>query len=164
MKKNIHPSYQKILFIDSASGHQFICGSTLKPDAEKEFEGEKYKVSYLSISSTSHPLYTGSKQLVDSEGRVEKFKKRFERKKEGQAAETLDLQVATQEAAVKPQKFENLSVKDQPSEKKSVKVSFEKKSGKTSSTDKNSGTKATATKKVETKKVEPKKPAPKKSK
>ena len=80
MKKNIHPTYQKVLFIDSASGYRFVCGTTLKPDAKEKFEGVEYPVSYLSISSSSHPFFTGSKQLVDSEGRVEKFRKRFGRK------------------------------------------------------------------------------------
>ncbi len=82
MKKESHPPYQPVLFIDSASGHRFICGSTMQPKATEKFEGVEYPVVYLSISSTSHPFFTGSKQLVDSEGRVEKFKKRFERKKE----------------------------------------------------------------------------------
>ncbi|CUI17011.1 50S ribosomal protein L31 type B [Candidatus Protochlamydia naegleriophila] len=82
MKKNVHPQYQKVLFVDSASGYRFVCGSTLQPEATEKFEGVEYPVSYLSISSSSHPFFTGSKQLVDSEGRVEKFKKRFERKKE----------------------------------------------------------------------------------
>lgn len=80
MKKDIHPTYQKVLFVDSASGHRFVCGSTLQPEAREKFEGVEYPVSYLSISSSSHPFFTGSKQLVDSEGRVEKFKKRFGRK------------------------------------------------------------------------------------
>lgn len=80
MKKETHPTYQKVLFVDSASGHRFVCGSTLQPEAREVFEGVEYPVSYLSISSTSHPFFTGSKQLVDSEGRVEKFKKRFGRK------------------------------------------------------------------------------------
>lgn len=82
MKKEIHPTYQKVLFIDSASGYRFVCGSTLQTDAKEKFEGVEYPVSYLSISSSSHPFFTGSKQLVDAEGRVEKFKKRFDRKKE----------------------------------------------------------------------------------
>lgn len=82
MKKDTHPPYQKVLFVDSASGYRFICGSTLQTTAKEMFEGVEYPVSYLSISSSSHPFFTGSKQLVDSEGRVEKFKKRFERKKE----------------------------------------------------------------------------------
>ncbi len=82
MKKESHPPYQPVLFIDSASGHRFVCGSTMQPKATEKFEGVEYPVVYLSISSTSHPFFTGSKQLVDSEGRVEKFKKRFGRKEE----------------------------------------------------------------------------------
>lgn len=82
MKKETHPKYQKVLFVDSASGHRFVCGSTLQTEATETFEGVEYPVSYLSISSSSHPFFTGSKQLVDAEGRVEKFKKRFERKPE----------------------------------------------------------------------------------
>lgn len=92
MKKETHPPYQKVLFIDSASGHRFVCGSTLTPDAKEVFEGVEYPVSYLSISSTSHPFFTGSKQLVDSEGRVEKFRKRFERKKEAASDDNPDAQ------------------------------------------------------------------------
>lgn len=88
MKKEGHPNYQQVLFIDSASGHRFVCGSTMKPKASEFFEGVEYPVVYLSISSTSHPFFTGSKQLVDSEGRVEKFKKRFERKKEAAKEES----------------------------------------------------------------------------
>lgn len=82
MKKEIHPPYQKVLFVDSASGYRFVCGTTLHPEGKEKFEGVEYPVSYLSISSSSHPFFTGSKQLVDSEGRVEKFKKRFGPKKE----------------------------------------------------------------------------------
>lgn len=82
MKKNTHPDYQQVLFIDSASGHRFVCGSTLKVDATEKFEGKEYPVCYLSISSSSHPFFTGSKGMVDSEGRIEKFKKRFGRKQE----------------------------------------------------------------------------------
>lgn len=85
MKKEIHPPYQKVLFVDSASGHKFVCGSALKPEGTEVFQGKEYPVYYLSISSTSHPFFTGSKQLVDSEGRVEKFKRRFDRKKEAAA-------------------------------------------------------------------------------
>jgi large subunit ribosomal protein L31 len=80
MKKSIHPQYQEVLFVDSTSGHRFVCGSTLQPEGKEKFEGKEYPVSYLSISSSSHPFFTGSKQLVDSEGRVEKFKKRFGKK------------------------------------------------------------------------------------
>lgn len=79
MKKNTHPKYQKVLFVDSASGYRFVCGSTLQTDAKEVFEGVEYPVYYLSISSASHPFFTGSKGLVDSQGRVEMFQKRFKK-------------------------------------------------------------------------------------
>lgn len=77
MKKDIHPKYQKVLFVDSATGHKFLCGSTLQPKQTEKFEGKEYPVYLLSTSSASHPFFTGSKALVDAEGRVDKFKKRY---------------------------------------------------------------------------------------
>lgn len=89
MKKNAHPKYQKVLFVDSSTGYKFVCGSTLQTDAKEKFEGKEYPVCYLSISSASHPFFTGSKGLVDAEGRVDKFNKRYAAKspkKETEAA------------------------------------------------------------------------------
>lgn len=77
MKKNTHPEYQDVLFVDSSTGHKFVCGSTLKTKETETFEGKEYPVCRVSISSASHPLFTGSKQLVDAEGRVDKFRKRY---------------------------------------------------------------------------------------
>lgn len=77
MKKNTHPKYQKVLFVDSSTGYRFVCGSTLQTDARETFEGVEYPVCYLSISSASHPFFTGSKQLLDTEGRIDKFNKRY---------------------------------------------------------------------------------------
>ncbi len=80
MKKEGHPPYQDILFVDTATGHKFVCGSTLQPKETDTYEGEKYPVYKVPISSASHPFFTGSQQFVDSEGRVDKFKKRYSRK------------------------------------------------------------------------------------
>lgn len=77
MKKNTHPKYQKVLFVDMASGFRFVCGTTLQPKETEIFEGVEYPVYRLSVSSASHPFFTGSKALVDAEGRVDKFKKRY---------------------------------------------------------------------------------------
>ncbi len=77
MKKNTHPNYRKVLFVDSSTGFSFVCGSTLKTDKTMVFEGVEYPVCHISISSASHPFFTGSKQLVDAEGRVDKFNKRY---------------------------------------------------------------------------------------
>lgn len=117
MKKDTHPAYQDVLFVDSASGHRFVCGSTLKPEATEKFQGKEYPVSYLSISSSSHPFFTGSKQLVDSEGRVEKFKKRFGRK-EAKADDSSQQEQQQQEQQ-----------KDQPASKKAPEKKATKKRG-----------------------------------
>jgi len=101
MKKKGHPSYQQVLFVDSASGHRFVCGSALQPQGKEKFEGVEYPVSYLSISSTSHPFFTGSKGLVDSEGRVQKFNRRFGLKSEP-VRETAPVEEAHAEPAGKP--------------------------------------------------------------
>jgi len=80
MKKEGHPPYQDILFVDTATGTKFVCGSTLQPKAKETYEGKEYPVYHVPISSASHPFFTGSQQFVDSEGRVDKFKKRYARK------------------------------------------------------------------------------------
>lgn len=77
MKKNTHPKYQTILFVDSSTGHKFLCGAALEPEGKEKYKGAEYPVYHLSISSASHPFFTGSKQLVDAEGRVDKFNKRY---------------------------------------------------------------------------------------
>jgi large subunit ribosomal protein L31 len=77
MKKNTHPKYQKVLFVDSTTGKRFVCGSALQCKEVETFEGVEYPVCRLSTSSYSHPFFTGSKALVDAEGRVDKFKKRY---------------------------------------------------------------------------------------
>lgn len=82
MKKEVHPEYQEVLFVDSSTGHRFVCGSTLKTDEKEVFEGKEYPVCRISISSSSHPFFTGSKGLVDAEGRVDKFRKRYQAKTE----------------------------------------------------------------------------------
>jgi large subunit ribosomal protein L31 len=82
MKKNTHPPYQDILFVDSSTEVRFICGSTLQPQDREVFQGKEYPVYRVAISSASHPFYTGANQFVDSEGRVDKFQKRYLKKKE----------------------------------------------------------------------------------
>ncbi|WP_213357593.1 type B 50S ribosomal protein L31 [Chlamydiifrater phoenicopteri] len=77
MKKNTHPEYHQVLFVDSSTGYKFVCGSTFTSEKTEIFEGKEYPVCYVSVSSSSHPFFTGSKQFIDSEGRVDKFMKRY---------------------------------------------------------------------------------------
>jgi large subunit ribosomal protein L31 len=78
MKKEGHPEYQEVLFVDSSSGMKFVCGTTLKSDQTEVYEGKEMPVIVVSISSASHPLFVGGKQYVDAEGRVDRFKKRYQ--------------------------------------------------------------------------------------
>lgn len=90
MKKDIHPEYQQVLFVDSSTGYKFLCGSTLQTTQTEVFEGKTYPVCYVSVSSSSHPFFTGSAKFVDSEGRVDKFLKRYAKKEKEATSEIED--------------------------------------------------------------------------
>lgn len=82
MKEGIHPeSYRYVVFEDTATNKRFLTRSTVKADKTITWEdGNEYPLCQLVISSYSHPFYTGNQRLVDTEGRVDKFKKRYARK------------------------------------------------------------------------------------
>lgn len=87
MKENTHPKYQEVLFVDSSTGYKFVCGSTLQTQETDSFNGKTYPVCRVSTSSASHPFFTGSNKFVDSEGRVDKFRKRYTSEKKNQKNE-----------------------------------------------------------------------------
>ena len=93
MKKDIHPKeYRLVIFEDSTAGKRFLSGSTVattKTDKWAKADedgspgqnglgtiGKEYPVFHVEISSASHPFYTGHSKIVDTAGRVEKFKAR----------------------------------------------------------------------------------------
>ncbi len=79
MKKDIHPkNYRKVVFKDMSNGHTFITRSTA-PSKEKikMDDGKEYPLIKLEISNTSHPFYTGKMKLVDTAGRVDKFRNKY---------------------------------------------------------------------------------------
>jgi large subunit ribosomal protein L31 len=80
MKDDIHPKYQKVLFVDSSTGKKFLIGSTLQTKQTQEFEGKQYPMVEVTTSSASHPFFTKSNQFLDTEGRVDKFLKKYESK------------------------------------------------------------------------------------
>lgn len=82
MKDDKHPPYQKVLFVDSSTGTQFLIGSTLQPKEKETFEGKEYPLYRVPVSSASHPFFTKANQFIDSEGRVDKFTKKYQRKSE----------------------------------------------------------------------------------
>ena len=78
MKSDIHPKYDFVIFKDSASDFAYLTRSTKSSSEKMKWEdGNEYPVIYMEISSGSHPFYTGKQKLVDSEGRIEKFRKKY---------------------------------------------------------------------------------------
>lgn len=87
MKKDIHPSdYRLVVFKDMSNDYTFITRSTVKTKETIVMEdGVEYPVVKLEISHTSHPFYTGKMKLVDTAGRVDKFKSRYQKHYEKRA-------------------------------------------------------------------------------
>lgn len=79
MKKDIHPeNYKFVVFKDMSNDHSFLCKSTASSKDTVVWEdGNEYPLIKLEISSTSHPFYTGKIKLIDTAGRVDKFKNKY---------------------------------------------------------------------------------------
>lgn len=77
MKENTHPKYRDVLFEDSSTGARFVCGSALETKETVTHEGVEYPLCVVSVSSSSHPFWTKSKNLLDQTGRIDKFNKRY---------------------------------------------------------------------------------------
>ncbi|MCP5069088.1 MAG: type B 50S ribosomal protein L31 [bacterium] len=77
MKEGIHPDYHEVLFVDNATGNQWVSRSTLTSDKTQEVDGEEMPVVRLEISAESHPFWTGQQRSLDTEGRVDRFRKRY---------------------------------------------------------------------------------------
>jgi large subunit ribosomal protein L31 len=114
MRKDIHPEYREVLFHDKSVDVYFLVPSTLKTDETKEWEdGKTYPYCVLDISSASHPFYTGKQKLVDTGGRVDKFRKRFGNKsKATPVAEVVAEEVAVEEVIAEEVVAEEVSVEE----------------------------------------------------
>ncbi|WP_028709605.1 type B 50S ribosomal protein L31 [Propionicicella superfundia] len=83
MKRNIHPEYRQVVFRDRSAGLVFRTGSTLDSAVTIEFEGATYPLIDVDISSASHPFWSGRERIVDTEGRVERYNRRYGTTREG---------------------------------------------------------------------------------
>ncbi len=80
MKKGIHPkNYRMVVFKDMSNGFTFKTRSAAPTRDKIEMDGKEYPLIKLEISNTSHPFYTGKMKLVDSAGRIDKFKNRYKK-------------------------------------------------------------------------------------
>jgi len=92
MKSDIHPQYRAVVFQDTGSGDLFFTRSTIDTSDTIDYEGETYPLAKVEISSASHPFFTGQMKIVDTAGRVERFEKRYGRRRRVGAS---DAQMAT---------------------------------------------------------------------
>ncbi len=81
MKADIHPTnYRLVVFQDMSNGYSFLTKSAVNTkDTIKWEDGNEYPVFKMEISHTSHPFYTGKMKLIDSAGRVDKFKNKYKK-------------------------------------------------------------------------------------
>jgi len=78
MKKGIHPKYRDVVFQDISSDFAFLTRSTVETnDTVTWTDGNEYPLVKVEISSKSHPFYTGQQKIVDTAGRVDRFRKKY---------------------------------------------------------------------------------------
>ncbi|MEM1261961.1 MAG: type B 50S ribosomal protein L31 [Pseudomonadota bacterium] len=79
MRPDIHPDYRDVLFHDTTADVYYVVGSTVSTSETKVHEGQTYPYVTIDISSASHPFYTGKQRMSNNDGRIAKFKKRYNR-------------------------------------------------------------------------------------
>jgi large subunit ribosomal protein L31 len=78
MKKGIHPDYRDVVFKDVSTDFAILTRSTIATNETINWtDGKDYPLIKVDISSSSHPFYTGTQRIMDTEGRVDKFKKKY---------------------------------------------------------------------------------------
>ena len=78
MKKDIHPNYRPVVFKDESANFSFLTRSTVETRETVVWEdGKEYPLYKMEISSASHPFFTGQQRILDTEGRVERFRKKY---------------------------------------------------------------------------------------
>jgi large subunit ribosomal protein L31 len=77
LKPEIHPDYREVVFHDLSCDFKFITRSTIGTRDTITFEGKEYPLVKIEVSSQSHPFFTGQHKIVDTAGRVEKFRQKF---------------------------------------------------------------------------------------
>ncbi|MBT8235054.1 MAG: type B 50S ribosomal protein L31 [Bacteroidia bacterium] len=101
MRKGIHPeNYRLVAFKDMSNDDVFITKSTADTKETITVDGVEYPLIKLEISRTSHPFYTGKAKLVDTAGRIDKFKnkyKKFEKKQTAPAPEAAPVKASSEE-------------------------------------------------------------------
>jgi large subunit ribosomal protein L31 len=100
MKADIHPNYRYVVFQDTSSGDRILTRSTIASNETVVWDdGNEYPLAKVEISAFTHPFFTGTMKIIDTDGRVERFQKRYgERKRKGpEAAAPVEASESTDE-------------------------------------------------------------------
>ncbi|MGC0362723.1 large subunit ribosomal protein L31 [Rhodococcus sp. 27YEA15] len=82
MKNQMHPDYHPVVFQDAGTGKSFLTRSTVTSDRTVDWEdGNTYPLLVVDVTSDSHPFWTGAQRVMDTAGRVEKFERRYGKRK-----------------------------------------------------------------------------------
>lgn len=77
MKADIHPEYRFVVFRDISCDFEFLTKSVASSKETTTYNGQEYPLITIDISSESHPFYTGTQKILDTEGRVDRFYRKF---------------------------------------------------------------------------------------
>ncbi|GGX76765.1 type B 50S ribosomal protein L31 [Massilia dura] len=77
MRNDIHPDYREVVFHDLSCDFKFVTRSTINTRDKITLDGKEYPLVKIEVSSESHPFFTGQHKIVDTAGRVEKFRQKF---------------------------------------------------------------------------------------
>lgn len=77
MKADIHPEYHPVIFRDVSTGDEIMTRSTMTSGNQRDVEGVSHYVVNCDITSFTHPFFTGKQKLLDSEGRIDRFRKKY---------------------------------------------------------------------------------------
>ncbi len=112
MKTDTHPQMNPVIYLDTSSGAEFFSMSTMTSEETKEVDGVSYFVIPVEVSSASHPFYTGKRTLIDTGGRVARFKAKME------AAAAKKPAKAEKKAEEAPKAEKKKSAKAEPAQEK----------------------------------------------
>ena len=77
MKPEIHPEYNPVIFVDVSTGDEIVTRSTATSTETRDIDGVEHYIIKCDITAFTHPFFTGTQKLVDTEGRIDRFRKKY---------------------------------------------------------------------------------------
>jgi large subunit ribosomal protein L31 len=77
VKADIHPEYHPVIFVDVSTGDRIITKSTAKSEDKETIDGVEHFIIKCDMTSFTHPFYTGKQKLMDTEGRIDRFRRKY---------------------------------------------------------------------------------------